>query len=438
MSNKEMTPVDTNQANPDYDKIYREMKELMDEANATIEATVTDTKIAIIREYPFLGFIMMSTRLVFTYAIQTCAATVKNGNAVVMFNPVFYQKELKSDEERGFVFLHEILHIYLDHLGRMKEHNYHGSLWNVATDFVINYYLKQMGGTAISMPSMALYDERFANMSADEVYHILLEENDNDPEKAASRYGAGGDGDGDPSQGSGGQRPFDKVSSEEVGDDVKNANKQRLAASIANGGEGGKQFGNNDCDLLRQFAEMLTPKIPWTELLEQEIVTSTAGHETYSRIDRKSREIIFPTYEGDHCNVIAWIDTSGSMSADELGAAMSEVGNIMEMFDTWEMTVGTCDTAAYVIGHYSSEDGDDLSNVGELRGGGGTDLQPMIDYTINELEDSDPSVGIIFTDGYIPELTNDSDIPFIVIVTPNGADDVESKVSGNIRVIKMD
>lgn len=417
---------------PDYDKILKEIEAQQLEANETIEKTVTDTKISIIREYPFLGFIMMSTKLVFTYSIQTCAATVSRGNPTVMFNPIFYQKVLINDKERGFVFLHEILHIYLDHLGRRRERNYHGRLWNVATDYVINYFLTQMGGTAIERPEMGLYDERFAGMSADEVYHILLEENDGDPEKAAEAHGAGSGGDEEVE----GQRPFDKVSDEEVSEATQNANKQRISASMANGEDARTtSYGNGTCDLVRMFGEMLTPVIPWTELLEQEIVSSNSGIETYNRIDRKSKTVIFPTYDGDHCSLIGWIDSSGSMGPSELSSAMTEIGSIMEMFDTWEMTVGTCDTQAYPIGHYSSDEGDDLSSIGELIGGGGTDMQPMIDYTA-EMDDP-PSMGVIFTDGHIPKVVNDSDIPFVMIITPNGNKDMDNLVEGNIKVIHM-
>jgi len=424
MSKKDDKILDKGVDAPDYSKILKEIEE----ANENIGPSTINIKTAIIREFPFLSFMLMSCRFLYTYNIETCAATYRGGDApVIMYNPHFYMKELKNDGERGFVMIHELLHLFLQHIGRGKEHNYHAKLWNVSTDLMINLLISDLKSPSLERPSMALYDERWRGMSADEIYHKLLEEADGDPDKACENAGAGDGGE---------QIPIDKVSSEEVPDSVKNEIKQKMAASMAAGKDSVQGIGHNPSDLERLFGDLLEPVIPWTEILQQAIITSSAGNETYDRIDRKSNVVIFPTYEGDHCSALIGIDTSGSMSSEDLAAGMTEIQSIMEMFDSWNIKVLTCDTEASVIGEYSSDEGDDISSVGELIGGGGTDMQPLIDYA-GEHYDDEYSVNIIFTDGHIPEVSNDTDVPCVLVVIPGGNQNVEEVVSGDIQVIHM-
>jgi len=396
------------------------------------QALVT-AKIEIIRAYPFLGMLIMGTEYQFTDDIPTMAATTKgpNGN-LVLVNEKFLLESLPNKAQRAFVIAHEILHIFLEHISRLTDNNYHGKLWNIATDFCINSYLVELNSKKLEMPSMGLYDKKYKDMSADQIYQVLLEENNNDPEEAASGFGGG-----DPSNESGaGQRPFDEISKEEVSEDAKIGNRQKVAASLSEtSDESLKNMGSGAAGLVRVFRDLIESKIPWAQVLREYIVESAKSRYTYNRPSRRSSgNVIFPSMTGEHVNLVFGVDTSGSMSEKDLSDAMSELKAVTEEFDSWAITFLSCDTEANEIGSYASEEGDEFITIDKgLIGGGGTDMNPMVEFA-NEME-TPPNAIIIITDGYIPEVDTVEDVPVILVVTRDGADDLES---AECNIIKME
>ena len=71
--------------------------------------------------------------------------------------------------EWRFVLAHEYLHAALRHEARLG--NRDPELWNVACDFVINQWLRDMD--VGSMPESALFDPELQGLSAEAVYDLL-------------------------------------------------------------------------------------------------------------------------------------------------------------------------------------------------------------------------------------------------------------------------
>jgi predicted metal-dependent peptidase len=405
-------------------------------ASERLEKAITKTRIDIIREFPFMSFLLMNTEIMESSDIPTCAATTVPRN-MIFVNENFFLTELKNRKERNFVMIHELLHIFLEHIGRQTDHNYHPKLWNVATDYVINLYINDMGkGSSrgvLSKPENILFDEKYNGMSADQVYHRLLKDAKNNADKAAAAGGADNIGD----DGYNGQRPLDEVANEAQTEASKAENRQMVAAGIAQDTTSLKNMGGGAADMLRAFQDLIDPKIPWQSLLRDFVTAASRTHYTYNRISRRSTgAILFPTMEGNHVKMCFGIDTSGSMSGDDLGEAMVELRSICEEFDAWEVDFVTCDTNVHLLGQYDSEEGDDWDCISKnLKGGGGTQMGPMVGYA-NEMEEL-PSVCIIITDGYIPEDELDqmvNDVPVIVVVTSEGNYDLKLE---NCSVVQM-
>ena len=401
-------------------------------------------RIDLVRILPFFGFLIMSTEYHFTKACSTMMATTIGGNKIYVREEFLNTMNRK---ERAFVILHEILHIFLEHIGRATEHQYDPKLWNVATDFCINSFIIELNQSHVAMPKIGLYDKKWKSMGADEIYHKLLEENDGDAQKACEPYGGGEpqelDEDGNPVEGDGngsGQRPLDGVSREPMTDAQKTENHQKISASLAQSDvDAIKQMGSGYADLIRELEGLIASVIPWQTVLREFLVTSSKNRYTYDRISRKSYHggIVFPTMTGENIEMVFGVDTSGSMSTDDLNEAMSELHAICEeVCDSWKLDLVSCDTHAPLIGEYDSEDGDDFTSIDKgLIGGGGTELSPMIEYASDREEI--PSVCIIVTDGYIPEDAMDNaveDVPVLVIVTTAGNESLELN---NCTVIHM-
>jgi len=80
-----------------------------------------------------------------------------------------------SDAQLRGLILHENLHVALKHVGRFtKEFQDEPMLINVATDYAVNDVIMSMNDKGFcELPEGGLYDEKFHNWSAREIYKYL-------------------------------------------------------------------------------------------------------------------------------------------------------------------------------------------------------------------------------------------------------------------------
>jgi len=392
------------------------------------EQALTEAKTLLIRTFPFMAFIVISAKYTIVdpddEQIQTMAATVAHGSPEILINPLFMMERLPTVQERTFVIAHEILHLYYHHLGRQRERGYHPRLWNVATDYFINYLLSDLESPNLVFPSFGLCDAKYAGMSSDEIYLKILEEGDDNVDLIMSQYGEPGygmGGDGEEEDGTKGQ-PFDHVSEVELSPDQEANLQAALSASLSSGMMPGSL---RNSALVNSLYELLQPSIPWRDVLRDYVVKSRDEFYTYKRYNsRSSGGIIFPSSDGDKINLLFGIDTSGSMSKDDLSEGLTELKAIVDEFQNWKVNFVTCEMDVEVVGEYSSDIGDDFTSFSqEFYCGGGTDMNPIIAYA-EELDET-PNAVVIVTDGYIPELMH-SHVPVILVVVRNGIDNLKT------------
>ncbi len=447
---------------------------------AGAEQYLSEAKAQLVIAIPFLGIMTMNCGYAFSDFVPTAGATTVGGNKI-FFNDDFIVNGLDQGT-RVFVLAHEVSHIFLEHIGRQMENSYNPSLWNVATDYCINGNLQEMidldrnVARYMVRPEIGLYAERFKGMSADAIYQKLLEENPGkSPQQIADEHGGGsggetiaipGDGEeGDTDQpGMGGedtngqgnagtgqwrkaqqqgkQIAMDHVFSDKQSEESKHRNRQTASASISMTAsqEGSTSRGLGACSFIMAINELVSPTIPWGEILADYVDASVKQEYTYSRLSRRSSgSVVFPAMDGEFIEVCFGVDTSGSMSHHELKEALSELSGVIENFDAWRLSLISCDTGAHHIGDYESDEGDDITTIDKsLVGGGGTELSPMVEYA-NDMDDP-PNVCIIVTDGYInDQLLNNAidEIPVIVVITSSGRDPDDMDMD-KATIIKMD
>lgn len=388
------------------------------------EKRLMGAKIALMRGFPFLGFLVMSTEFFFTDDIPTACATTIGGNKVY-FSPKY--ADSLNDKQLSFEVAHEVCHIFFEHVGRCKERNYNHQLFNLAADFVNDILLIETHSSFLEPPPIHRYNADWSGKSADEIYFLLLKQGGGNPGKALSKYGIPSDEAGD------------LIPGEAVSGSTKAANKQKISASLANTKgmrDHSKSMGTGAENLLRKFQELLEVKLPWKSLLAEFITASSRQRYTYTRISRRSTaEVLFPSLTGDSIHLAFAVDTSGSMSQKDLAEALTELSGIVENFDSWQLSLLSGDTEAHLIGEYTSDEGDDFTSINkDLIGFGGTDMNIFPNY-VNDMEEP-PSVLIIVTDGYIPPIENIEEVPTIVVVTSDGAENIDELVP-NGHVIYM-
>lgn len=116
-------------------------------------------------KYPFFGSVVANSNFIAEPAVGTAGTDGKT----IYYNPNFI--ESITDEEQTFVFAHEICHIAFDHIFRSEGKD--KDLWNIATDSVVNAFLKQDG---LPMVEGGVDIPEAINYDAEEMYKKLLEE----------------------------------------------------------------------------------------------------------------------------------------------------------------------------------------------------------------------------------------------------------------------
>lgn len=108
--------------------------------------------------------------------------------------------------------------------------------------------------------------------------------------------------------------------------------------------------------------------------------------------------------------IMAWIDSSGSMSDDQLKQCLSEVYEIALRKKPMNIIVVQCDTMIQSIEKYSSVKAlkNSIKNA-TVKGRGGTELKPCWDLLKNDKKFSrlKPELVMIFTDGYLNQYKRD-------------------------------
>lgn len=345
--------------------------------------------------YPLLGAVAASFKIIRDPLlcqrndIQIAAVNAHAGE--IYINPASHL----TMEETRFVLAHEYLHAGLDHMGRCKGRD--PFLWNLACDFCINGWLREMGvGT---MPPDGLYDASFRNMSAESIYDVIME-NIREYRKLKTFRG------------------YEKgdVLSETIGldgrhirpvnvlddDFYKNALLQGLEY------EQQRRRGFLPEGLVEEIRAITMPPIPWDVALAEwfqvhiDPLEKTRSYAHPSRRQSITQDIPMPRYISNIPNIGRTfgvvIDTSGSIKAREIGIALGAVASYAEAHDVPYARVVYCDAEAYDAGFIAPSD---LTGSVEVRGRGGTILQPAI--VLLESAGDFPKDGpiLIITDGMI-------------------------------------
>ena len=122
--------------------------------------------------YPLLGGLAASFKIIEDSALcqrsEIHIAAVNAAHGEIYCNP---SADL-SDQEWRFVLAHEYLHAGLMHHRRAEGRDRY--LWNVACDYCVNGWLKDMG--IGEMPSEVLYDRELKDLSAEAIYDKIVKE----------------------------------------------------------------------------------------------------------------------------------------------------------------------------------------------------------------------------------------------------------------------
>jgi len=335
--------------------------------------------------------------------------------ALLVYDPEWIEQ--RTQDEMGALYWHEVMHLVLNHHGRRGDR--HPLLWNIAGDIFIN----DQGRLTLQLqfPPGGCFPEKFkdkngvpfpSNLTSDEYYSMLVELGE---EKAEGQMEAGrkpGDWQsGECGSGAGNARddePDDANAEGGRSESEVQQTRMRVAEAVQNHSkEKGKGRGNLPLGMDRWADEMSKPpRIPWQATLARVVRQAVAYRPgavdySYSRTSRRQASVgfgpgcpILPALVRPVPRVSFVLDTSGSMSQDQLAVGISEAVQVLKACGS-EITFLSCDYEVHAVGKVTAPQ--QLAKL--VKGGGGSSFVPAFEHLARMRER--PQLAVFATDGDI-------------------------------------
>jgi len=332
----------------------------------TLQERLTKIKTILMLRQPWFG--QLASYLTFSELpedepMQTMAVDIK-GN-------IYFSKKFVdglTDEELGGVICHEILHLAFQHLTRLGFK--HPKLFNIASDLKINEeIIFNQQGFKLPKQCCVAYGNKFNfgkavinnidMKTSEEIYKELLQKNLSEEEINAIGLDTF-----IPMQGS---NPSD----------INAATDWAERVNVAN--ETCKNQGKLPAGILRELSELATPQLTWNQIITQRLKLISTNKSW-----KKPCKRMLPYYfasknkvRGLTCAIC--IDTSGSMSDDDLKQTLGEIWGLSQQFKSIKMYIMCCDTSLTEPFVIDTRTKNKLMGI-KLKGGGGTSFKPVFNW----------------------------------------------------------
>lgn len=382
---------------------------------------MTKAKTRILMDQPFFAVIIAGLEYIdaVDVGLQKAIPTMATDGKRVWYNPEFVNK-LTVNEIAG-VIMHEGMHVaWLHHLRRG---NRHPKIWNFACDFAINHVVLDAGQ---KLPGDALFDEKYLNWTAYEIYDDLMK---NVKQIKIKFSGAGtkmpnkgengeGEGEGEPNDDPDelGDPLWGTVIdlTDEKGNPLSPAERAEIEEEVKilvqQAAQTAKQRGKLPGSLAGLIEAVGKPKIDWKNYIQTWVKGTTPDNYTWIKPNRKimaNYGIYMPQMQLNGAGVgVLSIDTSGSVSDNELIQYVNEIIGVIEMCNPDKLYIIQHDAIIQDVMVW--EAGQEFKNL-KVKGRGGTCIQPSFEYlkTIDEQVDW----MICFTDMGICDYPSASEAP---------------------------
>jgi predicted metal-dependent peptidase len=352
---------------------------------------IVKAKVKLQKENPFFAYLVANLRFQENKNIETIGVNFKGD---CFYNPKFVE-ELSDNHLRG-VLAHEVMHLVLEHL--LRNGNKDKMIFNIACDLAINNILVN---NSVALPDsegcLIPYNNRFQfpqgvwiedldKKTAEEIYDEIISNKKLVDEKNISICDKGRFDEHEYSQ--------DGKESKEFKEVKEQWNKASSEASVY-----AKQQGKLPKGVEKILEAVLNEKVNWKYLLYKYLTKTLPYDYTYSRPSKKSISSGFymPSILKENIEVVVSIDTSGSISQEELREFLGEIISLIRSFNNIKIKIIICDAEIKEVYDIGNGDIDKVNNL-KISGGGGTSHIPIYDYIDNKLPNT--KLVVHFTDGY--------------------------------------
>ena len=372
------------------------------------------SRLRILNNFGFYGLLLMHMR----FGLDESCKTAYTDGHKICFSPTFL--EGLSNKETDFVMMHEILHVVLKHVYRGN--GYDPIRHNIAADIVVNsniLYSNNMDLSSISISGLGPLMHTINNKEGylftfEEVYNML---GDLPKNKSKNSYGSSDVFDD--------HSHWCDIDEDNSGYYIDEWEQRLLQASEAlQIKESSNKRGLVPLGALRIIKDLKDSTIDWRSLLI-DFITYEVNDYSFTPPDRRFSDFDYflPDFnekeEALDINVLFEVDTSGSMSDDDIRDVYSEINGAIEQSNgKLKGWLGFYDANAYEPKPFDS-----FSDITEIkpRGGGGTSCSAVFE-NLNYIENiigRTPDAIIFLTDGYdyFPKEEARRNIPVFWIIT---------------------
>lgn len=321
-----------------------------------------------------------------------------------------------------FMISHEVGHLLNLTIDRRGGRNH--LLWNYATDYSINsdlinncdgngkpkpigemFYSEKLVTPENPKGQAWLYDEKYRNMTCEQIYEKLLEDfkkdhNGKTPDEVEKEMSDAVQEWLD--QHAGGQQQLDShIPQESMSESDKGMIKAQVQAVQKQ--MSGKEAGKTDSFLERAFEFLFQePPFDWRGFLNNYLKAFLKSDFTWKQPSRRSWSggYILPGSNTDkHIKLGISIDTSGSVGDKEVQEFLGHISKIMHSFKSFEIDIWCFSTKVHeeTLKTYTKQTQDQIKNY-ELASLGGTEIASNFRWIEENKKNYD--VFICLTDGY--------------------------------------
>lgn len=339
----------------------------------------------------------LATRMKLINADEWCPTLATDGKNFY-YNSAFVLS-LKTIDKVVFGFAHEVLHCIYDHIARTGGRDKRMS--NIAQDYVINADLVQHKVGAKIDEIDIIFDMKYYGWAWEAVYDDLMKnakqlnlEDLADMLLDDHLESAPGDGEGEGDGQEDGVSKKRPILSQEERDRIKDEFREAILQAAQ-----GTAPGNLPSGVERLVANLVAPKMDWRSLITMKVPSLAKNDYSYQRPNKKYQYsgIVMPGLQREESiDVCVAIDTSGSISQQQLEEVVSEVVSLMDMYAEFTLRIWQFDTRVYGYETFSKDTAQDMLTY-QIKGGGGTSFQCNWDFM--KEEGIEPKLFIMFTDG---------------------------------------
>lgn len=355
-----------------------------------ISDTLAKASKTLILEEPFYGLFLVGLNKTFRKDIPTAGVSKHGIGAQLSINPDYFSN--LSLEHRIGLLKHELLHISFGHLVTRDRYP-NKKLFNIAADLEINQYILDS-----YLPDGGLKLDTFPELNlpvkagTDEYYKLLEQAQEDGSSESLNSLLDQMNGDS----------PYDHMTWDEF-DQLSEADKKLVQKQIEHQLKEVAEQTEKRCgsipgelaELIQRLRYVEPAKFDWKGYLRRFVGNSTVIYTKKLRRKYNKRYSANPGLKIKFKNhILVGIDTSGSVSSDELKEFMNE---LVHMHKTGhKITIAQCDTQLNSVEEFNPKR--DL----EIKGRGGTDFQPVVDH-FNEKGNYTALIYLTDGEAYNPE-----------------------------------